>query len=233
MIRNLKMLGLALVAVCAIGAVAASAASANSNYWFTAPGSDWTVLSGEEVGATPYETKFDGEISGNPVGMRCERAGYSGSETATTFTTITLGVTLTNCEMLPLGKWTISFNGCSYVIHTDPLGDTTNGAYDTVTTIDCPAGKEITAEIKAAGILKCMIHIEAQNLGTGIVLRNKAGGGFEATINFANLKYTQTEGTGVFKCSTTTTTSNGVWTGAATITGKNTFGAAVAINAST
>ncbi len=40
MIRNLKILGLALVAACAMGVVAASAASANADYWFTAPGSD-------------------------------------------------------------------------------------------------------------------------------------------------------------------------------------------------
>ncbi len=232
---NVKILGLALVAAFAMSAMVASAASANANYWFTSPGSDWTSLSGSQNVAFTDEAKFDGIVPGGPQGiLKCETITYSGALSATTTTTITLAAVYGNCELSPFGKATISMNGCVYVIHTDPLGDTTNGEYDTVTTIDCPAGNEITIESKITGITKCIIHIEPQNLGTGIVLKNKAGGGFEATINFSNIKYTQTTGTaGANRCTTTVTTNNGIYTGAATITGRDTAANAVAINAST
>ncbi len=229
MIRNLKMLGLALVAVCAMGAVAASA---NANYWFTAPGSDWTVLSGSQ--GTPIdESRFIGITGGANGILTCTSVTYQGSTSATTTTTITLASVYSGCELQPFGKATVEMNGCEYVIHTDPLGDTTNGNYDTVTTIECPAGGEITIDAKVGGVTKCQVHIEPQNLGTGITLSNTAGGGFSAVINFTAIKYTQTAGTGAGVCSTEATRGDGTWSGSATITGKNTTGAAVAINAST
>ncbi len=130
-------------------------------------------------------------------------------------------------------------NGCTYVIHTDPLGDTTNGEYDTNTTIECPAGKEITIESKIGGILKCTVHIEPQTLGTGIVVTNEGSGttaDLLAHVNFSNVKYTQTTGTsGASRCTTTGTTTNGVYKGTTTIKGFKTGigGAQVRISMST
>ncbi len=231
MIRNLKILGLALAAVCAIGAVASSAALANVNYWFVAPGSAWTLLSGSQSGSFNDRFKVDGVVGGVEGITKCETSSYAGATSATTTTTMTLAPEYKNCELEPFGQATVTMNGCEYVIHTDPLGGKTS-SYDTVTTIECPTGKEITIEAKIGGILKCTVHIEPQNLGTGIVLSNTSGSGFSATINFSNVKYTQTTGTsGVSRCSTTTTTSNGVYTGAATITGKDTVNNAVPIAA--
>ncbi len=242
MIRNLKMLSLALVAVCAMGAVAASAASANANYWFTsgADASDWLVLKGEQVEKTQDEFRVDGVVGGAPGITKCEKTTYTGSGTATTATTFTVSAEYDNCELEPFGKATIAMNGCTYVIHTDPFGDTTNGSYDTDTTIVCPAGKEITIEAKIGGILKCTVHIEPQDLGTGIVLTNEPAAtptDLVAHINFSNIKYTQTTGTsGASRCTTTTTTSNGVYNGTATFKGFKTgtpLGAQVNISVST
>ncbi len=230
MTRNLKMLSLALAAVCVMNAVAASAASANVNYWLVAPGSDWTVLSGSQP--EPFSDRFGviGKTAGASGITKCETAAYSGSTSVTTATTMTLAAAYGSCELEPFGKSTVSMNECQYVIHTDPLGGS-KGKYDTVTTIECPTGKEITIEAKIAGVLKCVIHIGPQALGTGIVLSNTAGGGLTATINFTTIKYTQTAGTGAGTCSTEATRSDGTFTGAATITGKTTGGASVPIAA--
>ncbi len=239
MIRNLKMLGLALVAVCAMGAVAASAASANANYWFTSPeANDWTILTGAQPVAFSDQFKVDGVIPGGPEGVtKCESTAYEGSTTDTTGTTLSLKAAYGGCELEPFGKATVSMNECEYLIHTDPLGDTTNGQYDTNTTIVCPSGHEITIEAKIAGITKCIVHIEPQTLGTGIVLTNATSGGksdIHADINFSTIKYTQTTGTsGSSRCTTTGTTTNGVYTGTATIKGFNTALQQVNISMST
>ncbi len=234
MIRNLKMLGLALVAVCAMGAVAASAASANANYWFTAPSSDWTKLSGGQPSKFNDRFQVVGKTGGAPGITTCETTTYTGSTSATTTTTISLKPAYGGCELEPFGKATITTTGCEYVIHTDPLGDTTNGNYDTVTTIECTAGNEIKIEAKVGGVLKCTVNVPPQNLGTGITLTNTAGGGLTAAISFSTITYTQTAGTGSGACSTEMPAlANGTYTGAATITGENTTGGAVAINAST
>ena len=234
MIRNLKIFGLALVAVFAMSALVASAASANAAYWFTSDG-DWTALSGSQ-GATPDTFTTDAGT------LSCTTATYSGSTAATTTTTMKLAPSYGGCTLKPLpGTATIDMNGCEYEFHADgqtTTGGVPNGKFDTETTIVCPTTTspshvthDITVTVVLAGVNKCTIHIEEQNLGTGIVLTN-AGGGLSATVSFSNIKYVQTAGTGEGKCATTSTTSNGGYSGSATISGKNTAAAATTIGAS-
>ena len=234
MIRNLKIHGLALVAVFAMSALAASAASANQAYWFTSDG-DWTTLSGSQGATLDTFTTDAGTLS-------CTTATYSGSTSATTTTTMKLAPSYGGCTLKPLpGHATIDMNGCEYEFHADgqtTTGGVPNGKFDTETTIVCPTTTiaehlthDITVTVTLGTIVKCTIHIEEQNLGTGIVLTN-AGGGLSATISFSNIKYTQTEGSKEGRCTGTPTTSNGSYTGSATISGKNTAAAATTIGAS-
>ena len=234
MIRNLKVFGLALVAAFAMSALVASAASANAASWFTSDG-DWTTLSGTQGGTPDTFTTHAGTLS-------CSSATYTGSTSATTTTTMKLAPSYSGCSLSPLpGHAIIDMNGCEYEFHTDgqeTTGGVPNGKFKTETTIVCPTTTspshvthDITVTVTLTGIPKCTIHIEEQNLGTGIVLTN-AGGGLSAAVSFSNIKYTQTAGTGEGKCTTTTTTSNGGYSGSATISGQNTATAATTIGAS-
>ena len=241
MIRNLKVFGLALVAVFAMSALVASAASANKAYWFNSDtgAADWTKLSGEQIKGTPDTFVVDaGTVS-------CTTATYAGSTSATTTNTITLAPTYAGCTLFPLpGTAAITTNGCSYDFQADGQttnGDgTVNGKFDTNTTVVCPTTTtpthvthDITVVVTLAGVTKCTVHIEEQSLGTGVTLTNETNGSgvkdLKAHISFSNVKYTQTAGTGEGKCATTTTTSNGVYTGGATIEGKNTGNTATSI----
>ncbi len=233
MIRNLKALGLSLVAIFALSAMVASAASANqivsTPYWFASDG-DWTTLSGSQ--GTPGDV-FETD-AGLPI--KCTTTNYSGSVSVTTTTTITLTPSYANCTF---GGFTadVVTNGCRYEFHadgktgtttTDPPADTIHweNKYHTETTIKCDPGKDITVTATQAGVVKCTVHIGEQNLPTGIVLTNetKTGGvkDIKAHINFTTIKYSQTEGSGLGKCATADNTNNGKYTGSATISGKNT-----------
>ncbi len=234
MIRNLKVLGLALVAVFALSAMLASVASASkpvsTPYWFASDG-DWTTLSGSQ--GTPGDV-FETD-AGLPV--KCTTVGYTGSIGVTTATTITLTPTYSGCTF---GGFTLDVitNGCRYVYHADgKTGTTTTIAGDPIhwenkyhveATIECDTGKDITIIATQAGVPKCTVHIPPQNLGTGIVLTNETTTGgkkdIRAHINFSTIKYSQTEGSGLGKCATADNTNNGKYTGSATISGKNTAG---------
>ena len=223
MIRNLKVLALVPVVVFAMSALMTSVASATTPFWFNSDG-DWTALSGSQSATPDTFTTDAGTLS-------CTTATYSGSTNATTSTTIKVAPHYTGCTLKPLpGTATIHMNGCEYEFHTD--NETGEGKRDVETTIGCPAEKDITVTVVSGAITKCTIHIEPQSLGTGITLTNEESGGvtrLKAHISFSNIKYTQTAGMGEGKCSTTTTTSNGSYTGSATISGKNTGGEATNI----
>jgi hypothetical protein len=234
--RNLKVLGLAMVASFALSAVVASAASANANYWFTsdaAPGAT-TILKGEQTkhGASEGDRFV---VDGGTV--RCETTHYTGSAATNTVTTLTLTAEYSGCKF---GAFSASVNmgNCDYLIHTDPNGDTTNGSYDTISTITCTSG-DITITVSSAGTTKCIVHVPAQTLGTGLVgTTGLTPGGVHdiiAHIDFSTITYTQTGGTGLGACPNlgATETHNGLYEGEATLTGFNVGGGATDITMST
>jgi hypothetical protein len=150
MIRSLKTLGLALVAVLALSAMAASAASAQQGK-LTSDGP--VTLIAAETGAAGANalTAF-----GNRV--ECPGSSYTGHKYNVTphalipsgETTITVTPhykqTAGNCKAVTaLGTFraTVDVNGCDYVMH---LGATTGGVahtYGVTTDVVCPVGKEI------------------------------------------------------------------------------------------
>jgi hypothetical protein len=149
MTRNLKALGLALVAVFALGAVVASAASAQSG---TLTSTGPVTLIGTQTGETSKNqwTAFGGTTD-------CPNAKYTGHKynvTPHTFipndaSTITITPHYGTCVSSPGNlPTTIDMNDCDYVFH---LEGTTPGVdtYTVKTTIECPIGKHITDTIFA------------------------------------------------------------------------------------
>jgi hypothetical protein len=222
--RNLKILGLVLAAVLAMSAVAASAASANKNYWFQsdAPAGATTKLTGEQKEENGDRFVVDGGT------VRCQKTHYTGDQTGPTATTLTLTASYTGCKFGSF-EATVNMGNCHYQIHTDTNGNTTNGSFDTISTITCSSG-DITVTVTSVGTIKCILHVPAQTLGTGIVATNATlpnnTKDVTAHIDFSTITYTQTGGTGLGACPNlgTTHTSNGLYEGEATLTGFNSNG---------
>jgi hypothetical protein len=141
MTRNLKALGLALVAVFAMGAVVASAAQAQGMFTTTGP----TTL--RAVNEVPPELNVLTALKG---GIACPNVVYTGHKVAETphkflangakETTITPHYG--HCTG-PAGTGaTVDMNGCDYVF--DLLGEAAADKYNIRATVICPAGKHIT-----------------------------------------------------------------------------------------
>lgn len=190
MTRNLKALGLALVAMFAMSAVVASAASAEGPQGFLATENNQAVtLDGTEIPETTNAlTAF-----GLPV--KCPGTTYTGHkfiskhETETnpklehglipsgaTTVTITPDYEQENCQAELSGGLpaTVDPNGCDFVVHiggttTDTEGKPIPNTYKAIYDIVCPAGKEITVTVwfSEAEHLEnkeaCTIHIPEQS----------------------------------------------------------------------
>lgn len=209
--RNLKILGLALVAVFALSAMAASMASADDLTAEKYP----VTLTGDQDGQTDVFTTTAGTVT-------CKKASYHGTISGPS---TEVSATPTYSECLALGfTGTIDMNECTYKFKIGGSGSTTS-------TVDivCPAGKEITVTAIAAGTTKCIIHVPPQTGLTHVNWTNVAGPPKEITgdIEITNLKYSHTGtappspavGTGLGAC-TTGSATNGKYTGKAKVIGE-------------
>jgi hypothetical protein len=149
--RNLKILGLALVASLALSAMAASAASANTAV--VTPGHHIEGLFGED---NPLNHALTGV-----AGVECTTAHYEG--TATT-STITLKPTFELCHTTSGAPATVTVNGCDYQL---TLGGPLNGMVAPVKHVQlvCPGSAQI--EVHVYGnvnhtIPACTINIPGQ-----------------------------------------------------------------------
>lgn len=214
--RNLKILGLAFVAVLAMSAVAASAASADDK--LTAEGYPAT-LTGEKDG------EFKDVFTTTAGSVSCSNPKYHAELNAAATTvaaTASYGETVEKqCTALGFPA-TIHMNGCSYLFHTT-AGTTTELSADLV----CPAGQEITVTANPSehGLTpKCTIHVPAQT-GLETITATNVGAGatrdITLDINITGIKYSHTgeslgKGSGLGAC-TTGTGTNGTLTAKATI----------------
>jgi len=168
MTRNLKVLGLALVAILAMSAMAASAAGAST----------FTATKGATITATDVSgIKFT--VTGQEV--FCEETTYTGIAPAASFESITISVAYSGCK-LPLANATITgfgAGGCDYVFYA-------NGTVDLV----CPKEQDVTVDSAT-----CVVHIPAQKgLGTLTYTNNEASGGISIHINITKITNTHTDG---------------------------------------
>ena len=193
--RNLKILGLAFVAMLAMSAVAASAASADDK--LTAESYPAT-LTGEKDG------EFKDVFTSTAGSITCTNPKYHGELTAAATTvaaTANYGETAEKqCTAFGFPA-TIHMNGCSYLFHVT-AGTLTELSVDIV----CPVGQEITitANPSEHGLTqKCTVHVPAQN-GLETVTATNIGAGatrdITLDINIEKIKYTHTAGTGLGAC---------------------------------
>ena len=211
MTRNLKFLGMALVAALAMSAVAASLASADE---FKSENENTTLTGAQEKhleGGIEKNDRFgtDGGV------FECTTATYSGTQAVKSATSVKLTPSYSGCSFAGLSA-TIDMNSCFYRF---TLGAGTTGEADIECTI---AGDEITVTVGPVATLRCITHVPPQKIG-GITYSNIGSGTtreITATINTSTLHYSQTAGTGSGACATADGTTNGSYVGAAKVTGE-------------
>jgi hypothetical protein len=193
MIRNLKVLGLALVAVFAMSAMVAASAQA--------------VAAKFKADSTTASAKFKIEQDGNTATgtqvfvtefgeVDCQTLTGSGTAANEAAEVTVQNVAYTGHQFLPEStaceafglEATINFNGCDYVFHagTSIAAGESTGTADVV----CPAGKSI--DINAAGL--CTVTVPAQTGLTHIIFHtvNPGGGAVSyvtATATVSNITY--------------------------------------------
>jgi len=226
MIRNLKVLGLALVAASVMSAVGASAAQA-------IPTISW------ESGATKLTATQEPETSGGSQLFKITNSSLSvtcnevhgtvnlpgGVTSASELTTSEITYTDSTKEADhcrgPLGTSPkINMNGCQYNFHiTATLKEAPNGEGTGTVDIVCPAGKEITTEGAA-----CTLHFPAQNGLSHVIYRTvktttgaeKEHVTIEPTVSNIKYKHTGLCGNGEG--------NDGVFTGNLTVTAEDNLG---------
>ena len=213
MIRNLKFLGLALVAALAMSSVVASMASADV---ITSEASSTTLTGGQE--GTDVFQVHGGEI-------KCTTVKYTGSIASNPASFATVTPTYSGCTFAGLAA-TVNTNGCSYKVNVTAGAGITTGTVDVV----CAEGKEITVTAPSIGTAKCIVHVPAQ---TGLTSGTAANVGttttreITLTIAINNIKYNQTAGTAeTGNCATADNTTGGTYNGKALVTGENAAGTA-------
>ena len=133
--RNLKTLGLALIAVLAMSAMVASAAGAAT----------FTATEGAKITATDSgSVKFT--VTGTEV--TCGNAVYTGTAPAASFASITVNATFSECKTAISSATILGFGAgeCDFVLYAGGTAD-----------LVCAAGKDVTI---SAG--PCVVHIPGQ-----------------------------------------------------------------------
>ncbi len=194
MTRNLKALGLALVAMLAMSAMAVSAANAEVNGKVTAESSPVTM-----DGKQTTEQKF----TRGAVPVTCANATFH-AQSNTGDNTITVTPTYSSCHATgPFGEtWpvTVTMSGCDYMFHLT----NTKGTFTAISDVVCPVGASITVDVytshnnHTANTTLCKIHVPAQTGLKTITLTNQAAGGttpknwVSANINITGITSTRT-----------------------------------------
>lgn len=200
--RNLKALGLALVATFAMSAVAASAAQAN----FTQPQGQPAVFTGKEEGG-PTKNFF--QITGvNGPKTHCEETKYEGTLAAAS-SELTVTPHYTKCKATSGGitiDTNIDLNGCHYIFYVDtknPLGGGT-GSVEIV----CPTGGQIEVTTSL-----CDTDIPPQKIVGGVTYKNVENGDVTVEARIVEkITYKETK-TSIFgPCTNNHHTSDGSFT---------------------
>jgi hypothetical protein len=210
MTENLQLLARILVAMLVTGVVVVSMASAQQ---FRSEKSPATLTGVQETGPKGELTRF---AAGGLV--ECKKVTYGGVMNASPSTTISLVPIFDECTYFGFPS-TVAAHGCQFVIHA-PLF-----AFGERMDIVCGAGKDMTVTFPSTGIVKCIVHIPSQDDLLAVSVSNiGAGPTREATIQTTvtgELEFSQTEGTGLGKCTTALNTTTGSYSSRAVVTGEN------------
>jgi hypothetical protein len=151
MICNLKLWGLALIAVCATSAVVVSAAAASTKGWLTSDGP--VTLTGTDTGGEASKLTGFGNLEFGchghyDIGTQDNSNSYDEffdvSETTVTVLTVKPTYDPKTCTAKIGGTsapLTVTMNECDYAWH---LGETKEpGVYNVTSDVECPESKEI------------------------------------------------------------------------------------------
>lgn len=203
MIRNLKVMGLALVALLAMSVLASSA---SAQFESEAAETRLTVSSNDMQ-------KFAPAKGGTAVECTTISLGTASVQSGKANTTVTINPTYSNCETFLGSATAVTTNGCQYVFHS-AAGSTTG-----TTDVECPAGKVI--EITVGSI--CKYTIGTQTGLSSVKFSNKGTGTTREVVVEPNVEgITSTRTTNDFFCPAGGTT--GTYVGNATTTGETTTG---------
>lgn len=211
MIRNLKVLGLAITAVLALSAVGASMASADA---FKSEAAPVTLTGTTDPGTTETFKTTAGSVT-------CH-GSYVGTVNATSTTTLSVTPSYSGCTALGFPGSQVHVNGCSFLFHITPTAGVKTGTVDIV----CPEGQSIKVTALSVGTLKCTIDVPAQT-GLATVTYSNAGAAsgstrevtVSAVINNLHYLHTSELATGLGKC-TAGTGTDGKYEGKALVTGE-------------
>ena len=217
--RNLKMLGLALVAVLAMSAVASASASAH----FTIEESG-SVVNGEVRGSAGGEQIFKATASSS-LELKCTEVGgmanITGQQSTLTFTAVSFSSNEGGpCEVKGLGLPVhVETNGCHITFHTGPPA---------FASIECETeGEAIEVEVtKSGGGRKCLITIGSDSNAGPVSYSNgtSEGHGVVEVKSEAEEVENTTEG-GLLGCGVANGThTTGVYEGTAIGSGYNEAG---------
>ncbi|MFT3864759.1 MAG: hypothetical protein QM729_10845 [Solirubrobacterales bacterium] len=167
MIRNLRILGLTMVAMLAVGVVGASAASAAS---FHSESSETFVL-----GSQSTQNVF----TVNSRTVKCSTATFTGSFTGTSKSTLeNIHPEYGGCEAFGL-EATVNTEGCNYTFN-EPSGSST---YTGTVNVVCESGKEI--EINAAST--CVVKVGSQSGLSSVTYTDEGSGSSRSVLVTANV----------------------------------------------
>jgi hypothetical protein len=203
MTRNLKALGLAILAIVAVSAIGISTASASFPL-FHAEMADTTLTGSQGQLVANVLTTDMGEL-------KCNDVTFSGTTPGVTFATLTLKPKYTQCQ-LGGENAVVTENGCAYLFH---LGESTE-PIEAKMDIECPDGQRLVIHIPEctttippqAGLQTVTFTNEGENTTRSII----------ADLNIAGFHYVE-HGAGC--ANETVTTENGTYTGEITVTGED------------
>lgn len=222
MIRNLKVLGMALIAACSLGALTASAALAvEDNGAFVCENASGTAttcnIHGEQVVGEKHVFNMT-TAGGVTHKTECTTATFTGTVTGGTSSTLEVHPTYSGCSAFGLSS-TVTTTGCNFLIHiTKTLANATD--YDGDVDIVCEAGKSIVIN---AGFGECEVKIDGQTgLRTveAINMTNPTTVQNDVTLkwNLSEISYTVTKDGPFCPLSGTGTFGSGDLTGNTTVT---------------
>lgn len=225
MTRNLKALGLALVATLALGATGAPGASADEEHSFRSSVED-TVLTGSS--ASTHVFTFTGGIY-----ISCTVASLEGTNIGTTRDTLTVHPKYSSCTYSIGGSATIHTNGCNYILDSDTtVSSHSRSTEHAVWSLECEPGHHILITAPGCNYTIGMFHEQTVNQSRHGLrysqLRNHSGK--HALIVNWTVKTVHYTVLGSSLCGLAGhpagTYTNGIITGSTTLTGYNASGLA-------
>jgi hypothetical protein len=214
MTRNLKTLGLAIVAALALSAVLASAAAAEAgNFAANVAEEETAKIDGSQIGTNTFTI--------NGLSVTCATANLTGKAKSAgpQFTEVSLEPVNEKCDVVVAGiKKTATFttNGCTYVLNATRQKTESGVDYPVDLAISCAEGKQIEVHIynekEAEATTLCTYDVKAQTLSTGITATNKENTPTSADdvimdLNVTSIAATNTKTSAVCGTSETVTAS--------------------------